>query len=112
MALDLFGKKFLDVASKVYKASLATELNKMGAYIDYRSNFFASIASRETPRKVGIYVGFPSCRRCPDLLCGSNGAGRFENRYSLQFEMPCGEERVSSLLRNRLIFLSSSDPLP
>jgi hypothetical protein len=32
MALELFGKKFLDVASKVYKASLATELNKMGAY--------------------------------------------------------------------------------
>jgi hypothetical protein len=31
MALELFSKKFLDAASKAYKASLASELNKMGA---------------------------------------------------------------------------------
>jgi hypothetical protein len=31
MALEIFSKKFMDSASKIYKASLATELNKMGA---------------------------------------------------------------------------------
>jgi len=30
MALELFTKKFMDVASKAYKAALAKELNQMG----------------------------------------------------------------------------------
>lgn len=30
MALEMFTKKFMDFASKTYKATLATELNKMG----------------------------------------------------------------------------------
>ena len=47
MALELFGKKFLDAASKLYKASLATELNKMGAYIAIPvHNFFMRRESR------------------------------------------------------------------
>lgn len=32
MALEQFSKKFMDFASKAYKASLAKELNKVGKY--------------------------------------------------------------------------------
>jgi hypothetical protein len=40
MALELFSKKFMDSASKLYKASLATELNKMGASLMFFCNCF------------------------------------------------------------------------